>query len=114
MDIISGGRAKIGVGLGYQPADFRMFGVHMSKRVEIYEECIEVVRRCWSGERFSYHGTHFEIDDVQMLPAPIQRPMPLWLGAWAPAAVRRAARMGDGWMIGPSMSLDELRPLAYL
>ena len=49
-----------------------------------------------------------------MLPLPIQRPMPLWLGAWAPAAVRRAARYGDGWIIGPSMSLAELAPMVEL
>ncbi|MFT5392779.1 MAG: putative F420-dependent oxidoreductase [Gammaproteobacteria bacterium] len=114
LDIISGGRAKIGVGLGYQSADFRMFGVDQAKRRAIYEECIDVVRKCWSGEPFSFRGEHFQMDDVQMLPRPMQRPMPLWIGAWAPAAVKRAAHSGDGWIIGPSMSLEQIEPLAAL
>ena len=111
LDIISGGRAKIGVGLGYQPADFHMFGLDIAERVPLYEECVEIVRRCWTGERFSFEGEHYRMEDVQMRPPPLQQPMPLWLGAWAPAAVRRAARVGNAWITGPSMSLGDLAPM---
>ena len=71
LDVISGGRAKIGVGLGYQPADFAMFGVDSSERVSLYEECLDIVRRCWSPEPFSYSGKHFRLDDLQMMPKPL-------------------------------------------
>jgi probable F420-dependent oxidoreductase len=111
LDVISGGRAKIGVGLGYQNADFAMFGVDQSQRVSIYEECLDIVRHCWSGETFSYAGKHFRLDELRMMPPPLQSPMPLWVGAWAKSAVRRAAAKGDAWIIGPSMSLSQLRPL---
>jgi len=114
LDIVSGGRARIGVGLGYQPADFRMFGIDQRSRAAIFEECIEVLRLCWRGEPFSFSGKHFQIEDVCMRPPPIQTSMPLWVGAWSPAAVKRAAKLADGWMIGPSMSLEEIEPLARL
>jgi probable F420-dependent oxidoreductase len=112
LDIVSHGRAILGVGLGYQPADFNMFNVPRAERVGRFEEGVEIIRRCWTGERFSFPGTYFQIDDVQMLPRPLQRPAPpLWIGGWAPAAVRRAGHLGDAWVGGPSMALAEMKQL---
>ena len=72
-----------GEGLGYQDADFRAFGVEKRHRVGRFEEGIEVLRQAWTGERFSFSGRHFDIDDVCVLPLPIQRPgTPLWIGGW--------------------------------
>jgi probable F420-dependent oxidoreductase len=108
LDIISGGRMALGIGLGYQDADFRAFGVEKKHRVGRFEEAIEILQKSWSGERFSYKGRHFNIDDVQVLPRPIQQPRPpLWLGAWVPAAIERAGRLGDAIILGPSMTLAE-------
>jgi probable F420-dependent oxidoreductase len=112
LDIVSKGRTILGVGLGYQPADFAMFGVPQGERVGRFEESVEIIRRCWSGERFSFHSTYYQIDQVQMRPRPLQRPAPpLWIGGWAPAAVRRAGRLGDAWVGGPSMPLDQMQEL---
>ena len=112
LDIVSHGRTILGVGLGYQAADFNMFGVPRAERVGRFEEGVEIIRRCWSGERFSFAGTYFQIDGVQMLPRPLQRPAPpLWIGGWAPAAVRRAGHLGDAWVGGPSMALEEMKQL---
>jgi probable F420-dependent oxidoreductase len=113
LDIVSRGRTILGVGLGYQPADFAMFGVPQAERVGRFEESVEIIRRCWSGERFSFDGTYYQIDQVQMRPPPLQQPAPpLWIGGWAPAAVRRAGRLGDALVAGPSMPLEDMQRLA--
>lgn len=115
LDIVSHGRAILGVGLGYQPADFLMFGVPRAERVGRFEEGVEIIRRCWSGDPFSFDGQYYQIDQVQMRPRPVQNPAPpLWIGGWAPAAVRRAGRLGDALVAGPSMSLEEMQHLADL
>jgi probable F420-dependent oxidoreductase len=106
LDIVSGGRVAFGVGMAYQEADFRAFGIEKKHRVGRFEEAIEILELAWSGEPFSYKGKHFEIDDVTILPRPIQRPRPpLWIGASVPAAIERAARLGDALVLGPNMAL---------
>ncbi len=115
LDIVSGGRLALGIGLGYQDADFRAFGIEKKHRVSLFEEAIEVLRKSWTGERFSHRGRHFDIDDVCVLPRPIQQPgPPLWIGGWVPAAVDRAGRLGDAIVLGPSMPLAENQVLADL
>ena len=107
LDIVSGGRVAFGVGIAYQDADFRAFGVDKKDRVGRFVEALEILEKSWTGERFSYHGKHFDIDDVRILPRPIQRPRPpLWIGAWVPAALERAARLGDALVFSPSMPLE--------
>ena len=107
LDLVSKGRVIVGVGIGYQPADFRAFGVPMEDRLGRFEESIEILRRCWSGERFSFHGKHFTLDDLQITPRPFQRPSPpLWIGASVTAAARRAGRVADGFVGTPSTGLD--------
>ncbi len=106
LDVISGGRFVLGVGLAYQEADFRAFGIEKNHRVGRFEEALEILEKAWTGERFTYKGKHFDIDDVRVLPRPIQRPgPPLWLGAWVPAAIERAGRLGDALVLSPSAAL---------
>lgn len=113
LDIVSGGRLALGVGLGYQDADFRAFGVEKKQRVSLFEEGVELLRKAWTGEKFTHKGRHFDIDDVCVLPRPIQDPgPPLWIGGWVPAAVDRAGRIGDAIVLGPSMPLAETAGLA--
>ena len=63
LDIVSRGRFILGVGLGYQPVDFRTFDIAIEQRVSRFEEEIEIIRQCWSGERFSFSGEHFNLDE---------------------------------------------------
>ena len=96
LDIVSKGRIALGVGLGYQEADFKAFGIPMNERVGRFEESVEIIRKCWTGEPFSHHGKHFHLDDVQVLPKPYTQPAPpLWIGASSKAAVVRAGRLAD-------------------
>jgi probable F420-dependent oxidoreductase len=107
LDIVSKGRIILGVGIGYQAADFRAFAVPMEHRVPLFEESVEILRQCWSGEPFSFHGTHYRLENVQIRPRPYQRPSPpLWIGASVPAAVRRAGRLADAFVATPSTDLD--------
>src|SRR5262249_56260058 len=72
------------------------------------EEGLEIIRKCWSGEPFSFHGAHYTLDHVQIRPRPFQTPAPpLWIGASVPAAVRRAGRLGDAFVGTPSTTLAQ-------
>ena len=65
LDLVSKGRLVLGVGIGYQPADFRAYGIPMEHRVPLFEESVEILRRCFAGEPFSFHGKHYTLEDVQ-------------------------------------------------
>ena len=113
LDVVSGGRAVLGVGLGYQDADFRAFGVDRSRRAARFEQEIEIIRRAWTGEAFSYKGADFDIDNIRITPKPLQQPAPpIWIGASVGPAVERAGRIGDALVLSPSMTLSENQVLA--
>src|SRR5215468_7213333 len=113
LDLVSKGRVILGVGIGYQPADFRAFSVPMEDRAGRFEESIDILRRCWAGERFSFHGKHYSLDDVQILPRPYQMSgPPLWIGASIDAAARRAGRIADGFVGTPSTGMANAVHLA--
>jgi probable F420-dependent oxidoreductase len=108
LDIVSKGRIILGVGVGYQASDFRAFGLPMADRAARFEESVDIIRQCWTGEPFSFHGHHFTLDDIQILPKPFQQPSPpLWIGASVPSAVRRAGRLGDAFVSTPSTTLAD-------
>ena len=93
LDQLSGGRMEYGAGLGYAPHEFRAFGIPISRRVSLTEECLEVLALAWSGERFSYEGKRYRFDDVRVTPAPVQPGgPPLWLASTSPPSVERAVR----------------------
>jgi alkanesulfonate monooxygenase SsuD/methylene tetrahydromethanopterin reductase-like flavin-dependent oxidoreductase (luciferase family) len=98
VDVISGGRLRLGLGQGYRQEEFDGFGVPRSQRLGRTLETIEILKRAWTGERFSFDGKYFHFKDVRVLPTPASRPHPelLW-GAGAPKAIRRAARLGLGF-----------------
>jgi len=107
LDIISRGRFILGVGLGYQPVDFRTFDVPIDSRVSRFEEEIEIIRQCWSGKRFNFSGEHFNLEDVAIRPLPYSDPSPrLWIGASRAPGARRAGVIGDGFVAGPSTDLE--------
>ena len=106
LDLVSKGRIILGVGLGYQEADFRAFEVPVRQRVGRFEEGVEIIRHCWSGEPFSFHGEFHRLENLHIRPSPFQQPAPpLWIGASTPPGARRAGRMADGFVAGPSTDL---------
>ena len=102
-DIIANGRLILGVGLGYQEQDFQAFGVPRSQRVSRFEEGIQIIRGALSENNFSFTGKRFQVQDLSLMPKPVQRPLPIWIGARATtaAAIERAGRLGDGWISNP-------------
>lgn len=115
VDLISSGRLKLGVGIGYQQADFDLFQVPKPQRVERFTEGIEILRKAWTGERFSHEGKHFQFKDVRVMPRPhAEGGIPLWIGGIEPPAIARAAHIGDGWVSAPSVTLESVRESARL
>jgi alkanesulfonate monooxygenase SsuD/methylene tetrahydromethanopterin reductase-like flavin-dependent oxidoreductase (luciferase family) len=94
LDVLSGGRIDVGVGQGYAVHEFAGYGIDRGERLARFTEGLAVLEGLWSNERFSFAGRHYQIDDAMLSPQPVQRPMPLWIGATAEAGVRRAGRRG--------------------
>ena len=92
LDNISGGRVDLGIGMGYAPHEFRGFGFPIARRVSLMNEGIEVLQRCFTGERFSYHGNRYQFSDVRIEPGYVQENgPPLWIAAMSEAGAKRAA-----------------------
>lgn len=106
IDSLSGGRLELGVGLGWNRIEFDVLGEKFSNRNRRMEEQIEVLRRLWSDELVSFEGEFHRLDDVGINPLPVQRPIPLWIGAFADVAVARAGRIADGWLLNPRIRPD--------
>lgn len=99
LDVLSKGRliASIGIGGDY-PREFQACGVPKTQRGIRSNEALEIMRKYWSGERFDYHGKVFQLEDVNMLPTPVQLGgPPIWVCGRTEAAMRRAVTLGDGW-----------------
>ncbi|MDY7106198.1 MAG: LLM class F420-dependent oxidoreductase [Actinomycetota bacterium] len=99
IDTLSGGRMRLGVGVGWQEAEYEALGEDFSNRGRRMDESIELLRACWGDERIDASGDRFSADAIAMEPKPPQAGrLPIWVGGAAPAALRRAGRLGDGWM----------------
>lgn len=108
LDVLSGGRFELGIGRGYRPHEFAAFGLNLKQRRAMTDEGIEIIRRAWSGERFSFTGKHYHVTDARLTPLPVQQPHPpLWLGAGTPAARRRVAEKGYPLLISLVTTLAE-------
>ncbi len=104
IDVLSGGRMRLGIGVGWNHVEYESLGATWSTRGAMQAEQIEVMRRLWSGELVTFKGRFHALDSVNILPAPVQRPIPIWFGGSSDAVIKRAARLGDGWM--PIMAPD--------
>ncbi len=99
LDNLSGGRVELGVGMGYAPHEFRGFGFPVSRRVSLMDEGIEVLQRCFTGERFNYRGKRYQFDDVIITPGYVQDGgPPLWIAAMSEAGAARAARYNTNFL----------------
>lgn len=107
LDVVSGGRFELGVGLGDSAEGFEGFGIALRGRGDRLEEAVAMLRQAWDEAPLSFAGRHHHVSDVAVHPKPTQRPHPpLWIAARAEAAVQRAARLGTGLLTD---SLDAAR-----
>jgi probable F420-dependent oxidoreductase len=97
VDVISGGRLILGIGAGWRAEEFDVFGVPLDTRAGRMRETVAVLRGAWSAAAFSFSGKHFSYANVNVTPKPAA-PIPIWIGAFAPSAVKRAGRIADGFL----------------
>ncbi|HVA74625.1 MAG TPA: LLM class F420-dependent oxidoreductase [Acidimicrobiales bacterium] len=107
LDVVSQGRVELGIGASWLQAEWRAAGLDFSSRGSRVDEAIEICRRLWIESEVEHHGRHFDFDPVMFEPKPVQSPLPMHIGGDGPAAIRRAALLGDGW-IPMNHTLDEI------
>src|SRR5437773_9787290 len=99
LDYLSAGRVLPAVGIGVeQEREFLAAGVPFRERGRRTDEAIRIMRQCWEESEVTYAGEFWRLDRITVLPRPLQQPMPLWIGGNSEAAMRRAGRLGDGWI----------------
>ncbi len=109
IDIMSKGKLTFGAGVGYREVEFQGFGTTQSDRIARFEENLEAIKRLWSEDNVTMRGSHFNLDNVTLSSKPVQKPMPpIWIGANADGAVRRAARLSDAWFINPHQRMETI------
>jgi len=118
LDVLSGGRLRLGIGIGWNPVEYEALGENFKNRGRRSEEQVEVMRKLWTQELVTYKGHWHTITDAGLNPLPIQRPIPIWFGGSDDRALRRLARLGDGWfpLLGPDdkcwMAIEKIRSYA--
>ena len=109
MDVITGGRFLLGVGLGYRAEEFAMFGVDMKSRVSRFTEHIEIIKRLWTEDKVTHKGRHYQFENLTIRPQPTAKPRPpIIIAAHVDASVERAGQIGDGWTSVPTTRVDEV------
>ncbi|MFZ5782582.1 MAG: LLM class F420-dependent oxidoreductase [Pseudomonadota bacterium] len=108
VDILSGGRLRLGVGVGWNHVEYEALDTEWKTRGARQAEQIEVMRRLWTEDLVTFKGRFHDLVDVNILPAPVQRPIPVWFGGSSDAVIKRTARIGDGWM--PILAPDQAEP----
>ena len=111
LDVLSNGRIDIGVGMGSAVREFETFGISMKERLQRFREGLDLLTGLLSNDTFSYDGKHYQVNNARLRPPPVQQPMPpLWIGAGAPPALKRAGKRGAnylGWGIPELQAIYE-------
>ena len=100
---------QMGVGVGWNDPEYTALDMDFTNRGRRMEEQIEVMRKLWTEEHVTFSGTWHMIDDAGLAPMPVQRPIPIWIGALGDTAIERAARMGEGWQCLLGAPNDDVR-----
>jgi probable F420-dependent oxidoreductase len=111
VDLLTGGRFRLGIGLGWNRVEYEALGKDFTNRGRRAEEQVELLRRLWTEQSVTFRGTDEQVTGAGIAPPPVQRPIPVWFGAQSPTAYRRAGRLGDGWFpqVPPGPQLDAAR-----
>jgi alkanesulfonate monooxygenase SsuD/methylene tetrahydromethanopterin reductase-like flavin-dependent oxidoreductase (luciferase family) len=124
LDVMSGGRLMLCFGTGYRPEEFALFSIAMDGKGARFRECLQVVQKAWAGP-FVHHGKHFhipapvgdvpaEVEDIAVLPRPLQTTLPIWMAAFGKVSVKRAARLGYPLLPAALESIPELQAKYHL
>ncbi|HEX2034183.1 MAG TPA: LLM class F420-dependent oxidoreductase [Chloroflexota bacterium] len=104
LDLLTNGRLRLGVGIGWNPVEFEALGLPFNDRARRFEEQIELMRRLWTERVVTFEGKYHTLRAAGINPRPVQQPIPIWIGAAAEVAIRRATRIADGFL--PLAPLD--------
>ena len=110
LDVLSKGRLRVGVGLGWNEVEYIALSQDFHTRGQRLEEQVAVLRLLWTQPLVNFSGRWHTIPDAGLNPLPLQQPIPLWIGGTAPAALRRLARLADGWMVSTTRKVAEIIP----
>ena len=98
LDVLSGGRVVLGVGVGWQREEFELLGASYEDRGPVTDEYIQIFKELCTADEPFFEGKHYQISNIAFYPKPLQKPHPpVWVGGYSVAAIRRAVRLGDGW-----------------
>ncbi|OCB57964.1 LLM class F420-dependent oxidoreductase [Mycobacterium malmoense] len=111
VDLLTGGRFRLGVGLGWNAVEYEALGETFSNRGRRSEEQIELMRRLWTERSVTFDGRYHTVTAAGLAPLPTQRPIPVWIGAASDRGLERAGRLADGWfpMTAPGPGLEHAR-----
>ena len=111
VDLLTGGRFRLGIGLGWNAVEYEALGQDFTTRGRRVEEQVALLRRLWTERSVTYEGSFDRVTGAGLAPLPVQRPIPVWFGAQSERAYRRAGRLADGWFpqVRPGAELDEAR-----
>jgi probable F420-dependent oxidoreductase len=113
VDLLAGGRFRLGIGIGWNHVEYEALGKSFSDRGARSEEQIELLRRLWTEPSLTFDGKHEQVTGAGISPLPVQRPIPVWIGGSSPRAYERIGRLADGWFpqVQPGPELDEARAI---
>jgi probable F420-dependent oxidoreductase len=113
VDLLTDGRFRLGVGIGWNAVEYEALGKDFSNRGARSEEQVALMRRLWTEQSVTHDGPSERVTGAGLAPLPVQRPIPVWFGGASPPAFRRAGRLGDGWfpMMRPGPRLDEAKAI---
>ena len=99
VDVLSNGRLRLGIGVGWNYVEYEALNENWRNRGARSEEQIDLMRQLWTNELITYEGKWHKITDAGILPLPVQRPIPVWLGGASDRTIRRIVNIGDGWIL---------------
>jgi probable F420-dependent oxidoreductase len=113
VDLLTGGRFRFGVGLGWNAVEYEALGKDFTNRGRRLEEQIALLRRLWTEQAITFEGTYERVTGAGLAPLPVQRPIPVWIGARSKPAYERIGRLADGWFpqVHPGPQLQEARAI---
>jgi probable F420-dependent oxidoreductase len=111
VDLLTSGRFRLGIGLGWNRVEYEALGQDFTTRGRRVEEQVDLLRRLWTERSVTYEGSFDRVTGAGLAPLPVQRPIPVWFGAQSERAYRRVGRLADGWFpqVRPGPELDEAR-----
>jgi probable F420-dependent oxidoreductase len=109
VDVFTGGKLRLGLGIGWNEVEYEALGKDFANRGRRLEEQIPLLRRLFTEESVTFEGTYERVVGAGLCPLPVQRPIPIWVGGRSEPALRRAGRLADGWfpLVVPNHGLDE-------